>query len=104
LGERGRVRRLDITRLLGFFKSAVFVLQLRVFIRRFFGMESIPGIVQDNKVVLSEEIHIPDGTRVIVTVPSNVKPASFWEAASAGTLDRIWNNEEDDIYADLLKE
>ncbi|MEW6664984.1 MAG: hypothetical protein AB1512_07170 [Thermodesulfobacteriota bacterium] len=67
-------------------------------------MESIPGIVQDKKVVLLEEIHIPDGTRVIVTVPSDEKPASFWEAASAGTLDRIWNNEEDDIYADLLKE
>jgi hypothetical protein len=67
-------------------------------------MESIPGIVQDKKVVLLEEIDIPDGTRVIVTVPSEEKSAPFWEAASAGTLDRIWNNEEDDIYADLLKE
>ncbi len=67
-------------------------------------MESIPGIVQDNKVILLGEIHIPDGTRVIVTVPSDEKSASFWEAASAGTLDRIWSNEEDDIYADLLKE
>ena len=67
-------------------------------------MESIPGIVQDKKVVLLEEIHIPDGTRVIVTVPSDEESVSFWHAASAGTLDKIWNNEEDDIYADLLKE
>jgi len=67
-------------------------------------MESIPGIVQDKKVVFLEETHIPDGTRVIVTVPSDQDSVPFWDAASAETLERIWNNEEDDIYADLLKE
>ncbi len=28
----------------------------------------------------------------------------FWLSASKSTLDEIWNNEEDDIYAELLKE
>lgn len=27
----------------------------------------------------------------------------FWLAASESSLDEIWNNEEDDIYAELLK-
>jgi hypothetical protein len=27
----------------------------------------------------------------------------FWLPASESTLDEIWNNEEDDVYAELLK-
>jgi hypothetical protein len=28
--------------------------------------------------------------------------ASFWQMAEAGSLERIWNNTEDDVYAKLL--
>ncbi len=28
---------------------------------------------------------------------------NFWLAASEDSLDEIWNNEEDDVYAELLK-
>jgi len=28
--------------------------------------------------------------------------ASFWQVAGEGSLERIWNNTEDDVYAQLL--
>ena len=28
---------------------------------------------------------------------------NFWLAASEDSLNEIWNNEEDDVYAELLK-
>ncbi|PKL09969.1 MAG: hypothetical protein CVV51_01025 [Spirochaetae bacterium HGW-Spirochaetae-7] len=28
--------------------------------------------------------------------------ASFWQVAGEGSLERIWNNTEDDVYARLL--
>ncbi len=33
----------------------------------------------------------------------NTSDDNFWLAASENSLNEIWNNEEDDVYAELLK-
>ncbi len=52
------------------------------------------------KVELSEPIAIPDGTRILVTILPDDEN-EFWLKASQTSLAAIWDNDEDDIYAQL---
>ena len=53
------------------------------------------------KVELLEQIEIPDGARVLVTILPDDED-QFWLDASRVSLAAVWDNEEDDIYAQLL--
>jgi hypothetical protein len=53
------------------------------------------------KVELSEPIAIPDGTRILVTILPDDE-SDFWLQASRTSLATVWDNDEDDIYAQLL--
>jgi hypothetical protein len=52
------------------------------------------------KVELSEPIAIPDGTRILVTILPDDEN-EFWLKASQTSLAAVWDNDEDDIYAQL---
>jgi predicted DNA-binding antitoxin AbrB/MazE fold protein len=54
------------------------------------------------KVELLEQIDVPDGARVLVTILPD-KEDKFWLQTSQVSLDAVWNNEEDDVYAQLLQ-
>jgi hypothetical protein len=64
-------------------------------------LTTIRAVVRDGKIELLEPLHLPDGAQVLVTVLAEEDQA-FWQAASATTLRQIWDNPEDDVYADLL--
>ena len=49
-----------------------------------------------------EPIEISDGSRILVTVLRE-EDTEFWQNASQSALDQVWDNHEDDIYAELLK-
>jgi len=49
-----------------------------------------------------EEIELPEGTEVLVTTP--LDKADFWRRASESSVDAVWDNPEDDVYAQLLAE
>ena len=53
------------------------------------------------KIDLSEPIAVPDGTRVLVTILPNDEH-EFWLKTSQISLDAVWDNDEDDVYAQLL--
>ncbi len=49
-----------------------------------------------------ESAELPEGVRVLVTVlPSD--EAEFWLQASQTSLGTVWENAEDDVYAQLLQ-
>jgi hypothetical protein len=52
---------------------------------------------RQNRIVL------PEGTTVLVT-PLIEEDTLFWARVSHIALDAIWDNAEDDVYAQLLKE
>ena len=52
------------------------------------------------KVELSEPITVPDGTRILVTILTDDE-SEFWFKASQTSLAAVWDNDEDDIYAQL---
>lgn len=53
-------------------------------------------------LVALEEIQLPEGTEVLVT--PLLDETDFWRRASESSLDAVWDNPEDDVYAQLLAE
>ena len=65
-------------------------------------MTTVWGTVREGKVELLEKLEIVDGARVLVTVLED-EDRDFWLGVSQFALDAVWNNPEDDVYAELLK-
>lgn len=63
--------------------------------------KTIWATFRQGKVELLEQVEVPDGTRVLVTILPEEED-EFWLQASQVSLDAIWDNEEDDVYAQLL--
>lgn len=64
-------------------------------------MNTIWGVVREGKIVPLESVEIPEGAKVLVTLLSDED--DFWLAASQPTLSAVWDNTEDDVYAELLE-
>ena len=65
-------------------------------------IQTLWAVIHDGKVELSEPVHLPEGASVLVTV----LPADedrFWIRASEKSLAAVWDNAEDDAYAQLLE-
>ena len=66
-------------------------------------LKTVMATVRQGKIEISEELELPEGTKVLVTVlPSD--EAEFWQYASQKSLSKVWDNSEDDVYAELLEE
>jgi hypothetical protein len=63
-------------------------------------LNTVRAIVTGGQIRLLEELEIPEGTEVLVT--PLLDESAFWLGASQTALDKVWNNEEDDVYAELL--
>ena len=62
-------------------------------------LNTVRAIFKDGKIQLLEEIDLPEGTEILVTPLSD--ESEFWVNASRPTLNAIWDNDEDDVYAEL---
>jgi hypothetical protein len=62
---------------------------------------TIRAVVRGGKIEPLEKIEIPDGTEVLVT-PLIDEP-EFWLGVGERSLDSVWDNAEDDVYAGLLE-
>lgn len=65
-------------------------------------MNTILAVVREGKIVPLEATQLPEGTRALVTLLPEDE-ASFWRAASASSLEGVWGNTADDVYAELLE-
>jgi hypothetical protein len=64
-------------------------------------LNTLWATVRQGKIEPLESAEQPEGVRVLVTVlPDN--EAQFWVDASQTSLDAVWDNTEDDVYAQLL--
>ena len=63
--------------------------------------ERIRAVVNEGRIEPLEKLDMPDGTEVLVTALS--KGEDFWLKASESSLNAIWDNLEDDVYAELLE-
>ena len=60
------------------------------------------GTVRQGKIELLDSTDLVEGTQVLVTLIANDE-AEFWLQTSQVSLNAVWDNAEDDIYAELLK-
>ncbi len=67
-------------------------------------LKTLWAVVRKERIELLEKENIPEGTRVLVTVLPESDQSQFWIETSQISLDTVWNNTEDDVYAQLLKE
>ena len=63
--------------------------------------ERIRAVVNEGRIEPLEKLDVPDGTEVVITVLSAAD--DFWLKASQPSLKAIWDNPEDDVYAELLE-
>lgn len=63
--------------------------------------KTIRAVVREGKIELLEEVEIPEGTEVLVT--PLLDGEDFWLEAAESSLDSVWDNSEDDVYAELLE-
>jgi hypothetical protein len=64
-------------------------------------LNTIHAVVRNGKIELLEPIVLPDGAQVLVTILTEDDQA-FWQGAGEESLRQIWDNTEDDVYAQLL--
>ena len=65
--------------------------------------KTVRAIIHKGKIEPLEEVNLPEGSKVLVTLLAD-EEAAFWVQASHASLEPIWDNPEDDVYAQLLKE
>ena len=58
--------------------------------------------VRNGKIELLDLTELPEGTKAIVTLLPDDE-TDFWLQSSQTSLDAIWNNAEDEVYAQLLQ-
>jgi len=64
-------------------------------------LKTLWATVRQGKIELLELSELPEGAKVLVTVLPD-EEAEFWLQASQTSLDRVWDNTEDNVYAQLL--
>jgi hypothetical protein len=66
-------------------------------------LNTLWAVVREGKIELLESTTLTEGSKVLVTLLPD-EESEFWLLASQSSLDKIWDNDEDDVYAELLKE
>ena len=64
-------------------------------------IKTLWATIRHGKIELLESADLPEGVRVLVTFLPNDE-SDFWLKASQTSLDLVWDNTEDDVYAELL--
>lgn len=63
---------------------------------------TLEGVVRNGRIEFLEKINLPEGSKILITLaPSD--ESQFWLGVSQVALDAIWDNPEDDVYAQLLE-
>ena len=66
-------------------------------------LKTVWAIIREGKIELIENIQLREGTKVLVTLMPDDDEYQFWLQASERSLANVWENTQDDIYAELLQ-
>jgi hypothetical protein len=64
-------------------------------------LKTLWATVRQGKIELLELSELPEGAKVLITLLPD-EEAEFWLRTSQTSLDTVWDNTEDDVYAQLL--
>ena len=66
-------------------------------------LKTVWGTIKNGKIELLEPVPLEEGAKLLVTLFSEDSEQQFWLQVSTASLENVWNNTEDDIYAELLQ-
>lgn len=66
-------------------------------------LKTLWATIRHGKIELLEPAELPEGTKVLVTLLPD-EETEFWLQASQTSIAAVWDNAEDDVYAQLLEE
>ena len=66
-------------------------------------LNTIEAVVRNGQIVPTERIELAERSRALVTILQEEED-EFWLSANEESLSAIWDNDEDDVYAELLSE
>ena len=64
-------------------------------------LNTMRAVVRNGRIELLEGGGLPEGARLLVT-PLPEDESEFWMGVSQESLNAIWDNTGDDVYAELL--
>jgi len=67
-------------------------------------LNTVWATIRDGKIELLEEVALPEGGKVLVTLIPEENDDAFWQQVSQTSLAKVWDNAEDDVYAEPLEE
>ncbi len=62
----------------------------------------VDAIYEDGKLVLQQPLPLPEHSHVRVTIDSDLEREA-WLKLSEESLKKVWDNDADDIFNDLLE-
>lgn len=62
---------------------------------------TVEAIYEGGKLVLPRPLSLPDKSHVRVTIETNAEREA-WLKLSEGSLARVWDNDADDVFNELL--
>jgi hypothetical protein len=65
-------------------------------------LQTVWAVIREGKIEPLEKVSLPEGAKAIVTFLSDEDDTRFWLSASQYSLAEVWENDGDDIYAELL--
>jgi len=65
-------------------------------------LNTVWAVVREGKIKLLEPVDLAEGRKALVTFLPD-EDTQFWRQTSQVSLNRIWDNHEDDVYAQLLE-
>jgi len=63
---------------------------------------TVEAIYENGKLVLSESLSLPEKSRVRVTIETDAEREA-WLKLSETSLAKVWDNDADDVFNELLK-
>jgi hypothetical protein len=66
-------------------------------------LNTVWAVIREGKIEPLEPLDLPEVTKVLVTPLLEEDRSRFWRDASQSSLAEVWDNPEDDVYAELLE-
>lgn len=64
-------------------------------------LKTVRAVVEAGQIRLLEPVALTDGTELLVTMLEDEN--GFWSRVSELSLNAVWDNPDDDVYAELLE-
>jgi len=65
-------------------------------------LHTVEAVISNGVITTTEPVELVEGSRAFVTILEEACDSNFWRATSEVWLAEIWDNAEDDVYAELL--